>query len=324
MSFSSHRLQQMRERERERDGKSRGSGRKRRRRRRTAAALADGGSAFCAKRNDFAFLSPCLDRCNKRNRKSWKKCAVPRTHNRKNESRGEEEEQGSKTGQCSRRQHRKTRPFSLNLIIDLKSMTATERRFDHHAPNKRSSCFCCRRGSRRRRRTTRGRRTEKKEGGSKQATKEAKERDRFFGSLFFDSAMVLLLSPASFSRPRSRQLDHRARISSLLTVLTLRYQNWSRKQPKSLSTRRPFLSLSSTAAAAARPLPNNHALIAPPFFSSFTFISRPRGWPIPPAAPRTATLRAGVEPEAATAAEAEKPLAASLANCGRRDMVFFF
>ena len=60
------------------------------------------------------------------------------------------------------------------------------------------------------------------------------------------------------------------------------------------------------------------------FFFFLTFISRPSGWPIPPAAPRTATLRAGVEPEAAAAAaEAEKPLAASLANCGSRDMVLF-
>ena len=49
---------------------------------------------------------------------------------------------------------------------------------------------------------------------------------------------------------------------------------------------------------------------------------------MPPAAPRTATLRAGVDPEAAaeaaTAAEAEKPLAASLANCGSRDIFLFF
>ena len=49
---------------------------------------------------------------------------------------------------------------------------------------------------------------------------------------------------------------------------------------------------------------------------------------MPPAAPRTATLRAGVEPDAAAAeaaaAEAEKRLAASLANCGSRDIFFLF
>lgn len=46
---------------------------------------------------------------------------------------------------------------------------------------------------------------------------------------------------------------------------------------------------------------------------------------MPPAAPRTATLRAGVEPDAAAAAaEAEKLLAASFANCGSRDIFLGF
>ena len=46
---------------------------------------------------------------------------------------------------------------------------------------------------------------------------------------------------------------------------------------------------------------------------------------MPPAAPRTATLRAGVEPDAAAeaaTAEAEKRLAANLANWGRREDIF--
>ena len=84
-----------------------------------------------------------------------------------------------------------------------------------------------------------------------------------------------------------------------------------------------FLAASLATAAAARPK-NNHATCSIAI-SLLTFISRPRGWPMPPAAPRTATLRAGVEPDAAAAAaEAEKPLAASFANCGSRDIFFGF